>query len=175
VGHVAIQIALAHGAKVYATGSGDSLDVIRSLGAEVIDYTTTSTEDYVQATTAGAGFDVVLDTVGGATLDSSFLAVRRHTGRVVSVLGWGSHDLAPLSFRGASYTGVFTLLPLLTGEGRAHHGQILTQIALLVDEGLITPRVDQARYGLHDIAEAHDSVAVTANSGKVVVDVQPTG
>ena len=35
-----------------------------------------------------------------------------------------THALAPLSFRAASYSGVFTLLPMLTGEGRAHHGDI---------------------------------------------------
>ena len=37
-------------------------------------------------------------------------------------LGWGTHALAPLSFRAATYSGVFTLLPMLTGQGRAHHG-----------------------------------------------------
>jgi hypothetical protein len=52
------------------------------------------------------------------TLDASFQAVRRF-GHVVS---WGTHALGPLSFRAATYSGVFTLLPLLTGarwaEGR---------------------------------------------------------
>ena len=70
----------------------------------------------------GDGFDVILDTVGGATLDPAFESVRLHTGRAVSILGWGLHDLAPLSFRVASYCGVFTLPPLLTGHGREHHG-----------------------------------------------------
>jgi hypothetical protein len=57
----------------------------------------------------------------GVTLDASFQAVRRF-GHVVSCLGWGTHALGPLSFRAATYSGVFTLLPLLTGarwaEGR---------------------------------------------------------
>ena len=57
----------------------------------------------------------------------------------VSSLGWGSHSLAPLSFRGASYSGVFTLLPLLTGEGRAHHGRILAEAAALVHAGKLKP------------------------------------
>jgi len=35
-----------------------------------------------------------------------------------SCLGWGSHSLAPLSFRAATYSGVFTLLPMLIGKGR---------------------------------------------------------
>jgi len=68
--------------------------------------------------------DIVYDTVGGATLDASFASVKRYTGHVLSSLGGGAHSLAPLSFRGATYSGVFTLLPLITGENRAHHGEI---------------------------------------------------
>src|SRR6266436_3711767 len=67
-----------------------------------------SVEDYVTVHTGGRGFDIVYDTVGGATLDASFNAVCRF-GHVVSALGWGTHALAPLSFRAASYSGVFTL------------------------------------------------------------------
>ena len=37
----------------------------------------------------------------------SFAAVKRYTGHVVSSLGWSTHSLAPLSFRGATYSGVF--------------------------------------------------------------------
>ena len=40
---------------------------------------------------------------------------------IVSILGWGTHNLAPLSFRAATYSGVFTLLPMLTGRGRQLH------------------------------------------------------
>ena len=89
----------------------------------------------------GAGFDIVFDTVGGATLDASFDAGRRF-GHVVSALGWGSHALAPLSFRAATYSGVFTLLPLLTGEGRAHHGEILREAARLVEAGKLSVRLE---------------------------------
>ena len=86
------------------------------VGAVPLDYRSLTVEEYVSANTAGKGFDIIYDTVGRATLDASFAAVKRYTGHVVSCLGWGSHSLAPLSFRGASYSGVFTLLPLLTGE-----------------------------------------------------------
>ena len=124
VGHIAIQIARAFGAQVFATGSVKSLPLIERLGATPIDYGRESVEDYVRQYTDGRGFDIVFDTVGGATLDASFNAVGRF-GHVVSALGWGTHALAPLSFRAATYSGVFTLLPMLTSEGRAHHGEIL--------------------------------------------------
>ena len=175
VGHVAVQLALALGATVFATGSGASLETIRGLGAEPIDYRTTSTAEYVQTATGGEGFDVVFDTVGGATLDQSFAAVRPYTGRVVSILGWGEHSLAPLSFRGASYSGVFTLLPLLTGKHRAHHGRALAAAADLVDQGLITPIVDPTPYRLDAVDEAHRAVGSGSRRGKVVVDVLAEG
>ena len=92
--------------------------MIKNTGAEPIDYRATPVESYVATATGGQGFDVIFDTVGGAVLDDCFAAVRTYSGHVVSILGWGTHSLAPLSFRGATYSGVFTLLPLLTGDGR---------------------------------------------------------
>src|SRR5580692_7894983 len=171
VGHVAVQLAMVRGATVFATGTGDSLDAIRRLGAEPIDYRTAPVDEYVASATGGDGFDVIFDTVGGATLDDSFTAVRTYTGHVVSVLGWGKHSLAPLSFRGATYSGVFTLLPLLSGKGRAHHGEILAQAAALADAGRLTPMVDPAPYYLETVADAHRAVESGQSSGKVVVRV----
>jgi NADPH2:quinone reductase len=122
IGHIAIQIACAHGAKVFATVSPEKQSIVEDLGATPIDYRSIPVEQYVADSTGGQGFDIVYDNVGGATLDASFNAVKRYTGHVVSALGWGSHSLAPLSFRGATYSGVFTLLPLLTGQNQNHHG-----------------------------------------------------
>ena len=97
--------------------------------------------------------------------------MRTYTGHVVSILGWGTHSLAPLSLRGATYSGVFTLLPLLTGRGRAHHGEILGQAAALADAGLLTPIVDPAGYDLETVADAHRAVESGKRQGKVVVRV----
>ncbi|MBR0935415.1 zinc-dependent alcohol dehydrogenase family protein [Bradyrhizobium jicamae] len=170
VGHVAIQIARAFGAVVYATGSANSLPLIERLGATPIDYARETVEDYVARHTQGRGFDIVFDTVGGATLDASFNAVRRF-GHVVSALGWGTHALAPLSFRAASYSGVFTLLPLLTGEGRAHHGEILREATRLAEGGKVAPQLDPRRFTLATIADAHAAIRDRTAAGKVVVDL----
>ena len=171
IGHVAIQIARARGARVFATGSGDSLRTIEALGATPIDYTTTDHGTYVADHTSGKGFDIVFDTVGGRTLDASFAAARVYTGHVVSALGWGEHSLAPLSFRGATYSGVFTLLPMLTGEGREHHGEILEQIAALADVGKLTPLVDARHFTFETIADAYSAIETGTSRGKVIVDV----
>jgi NADPH:quinone reductase-like Zn-dependent oxidoreductase len=169
VGHVAVQIAHAYGAQVFATVSADKAEIARRFGATAIDYKALAAEEYVANCTGGAGFDVVYDTVGGKTLDDSFASVRRYTGHVLSCLGWGSHSLAPLSFRGATYSGVFTLLPLITGEERAHHGEILAAAARLTDEGKLTPLLAEESFDGSTIGKAH-ALVVGGSLGKVVVE-----
>jgi NADPH2:quinone reductase len=173
VGHVAVQIAVALGAEVFATGSAAQAGTVRGFGATPIDYATTSVEQYVDRYTNGAGFDVVYDTVGGAVLDASFKAARLYGGHVVSCLGWGTHALAPLSFRAATYSGVFTLIPLLSGQGRANHGHILREAAKLVEAGKLLPLMDARRFNLDTAAQAHQAVEAGKAQGKIVVDVLP--
>jgi NADPH:quinone reductase-like Zn-dependent oxidoreductase len=170
VGSVAVQIAVAYGAKVFATVSAEKKKIVEGFGATAIDYRASSVEEYVAASTGGEGFDVVYDTVGGATLDASFVAVKRYTGHVVSCLGWGTHALAPLSFRGASYSGVFTLMPLLTGKNRAHHGKILEAAARLVEDGKLKPLMSDKRFSAGEIGAAHAAVEAGV-VGKVVVEL----
>ncbi len=170
VGHVAVQIAKAFDARVFATARAADADYIRSLGATPIDYKTASVVGYVAQHTRGEGFDLIYDTVGGATLDASFAAIRRF-GHVVSCLGWGTHALAPLSFKAATYSGVFTLLPLLTGIGRERHGEILTQAARLIEQGKLVPRLDPRPFTLDSLDEAHAIVAEGRGQGKVVVSL----
>jgi NADPH:quinone reductase len=169
VGQIAVQLAKAYGAEVFATVSPDKQHVVEKLGALPIDYRALTPEQYVALHTAGEGFDVVYDTVGGATIDASFVSVKRYTGHVVSCLGWSTHSLAPLSFRGATYSGVFTLMPLLTGFGHAHHGKILRQASVLADANQLRPILNQQRFSANDIAAAHAMVE-TGALGKVVVE-----
>ncbi|UFW83974.1 zinc-dependent alcohol dehydrogenase family protein [Bradyrhizobium barranii] len=169
VGHVAIQIARAIGADVFATGSAAQRATIEGFGAVFIDRGT-AIEAYVAEHTGGRGFDIVYDTVGGKVLDASFEAMRRF-GHVVSALGWGTHALAPLSFRAASYSGVFTLLPLLSGEGRAHHGEIMAEATRLVEAGKLAPLVDARRFTLESVGDAYALIRDHAAKGKLVVDI----
>lgn len=170
VGHIAVQLAKSFGAEVFATVSADKQRTVEEFGATTIDYRTLSTEQYVDLHTKGQGFDVVYDTVGGATIDASFVAVKRYTGHVVSCLGWSTHSLAPLSFRGATYSGVFTLMPLLTGLGQAHHGEILREAAALADADKLRPLLNKQRFSSAEIDAAHALVESGA-LGKVVVDL----
>jgi NADPH:quinone reductase len=93
-----------------------------------------------------------------------------YTGHVVSCLVWSTHLLAPLSFRGATYSGVFTLMPLLPGLGQAHHGAILREAAALADGGKLRPLLNRQRFSSADIDAAH-ALAESEALRKVVVDL----
>jgi len=170
VGHIAIQLAKSYGADVFATVSPEKEHIVRRLGAVSIDYHSVSTAEYVALHTDGQGFDVVYDTVGGATIDATFEAIKPYSGHVVSCLGWSTHSLAPLSFRNATYSGVFTLTPLLTGVGQSRLGGILTEAAKLVDDGKLKPLLSERRFSLPDI-EAAFSLVKSGSIGKVVVEI----
>ena len=169
VGHIAVQLARSYGAELFATGSARDRAFVERLGATPIERET-QVEAYVAEHTGGAGFDVVYDTVGGAVLDASFKAVGRF-GHVVSALGWGTHLLAPLSFRAATYSGVFTLLPMLTGEGRAHHGEIMREATRLCTAGKIVPKVDPRQFTLETVGDAYRAIKTHDTNGKLVVDI----
>lgn len=170
VGYAAVQIAVAYGAKVFATVSDDKRAIVEAVGATAIDRYE-PVEKYIAEYTGGEGFDIVYDTLGGPVLDASFKAVKRYTGHAVSCLGWGSHALAPLSFRGATYSGVFTLLPLLTGVQRAHHGEILRKATELAEKHQLKPLLSEQSFSKDQIAEAYDVVA-KGSKGKVVLELQ---
>ena len=171
VGHVAVQVAHAAGAEVFATVSAEKIAIAERFGATAINYQNTPLEEYLAEHTNGEGFDIVYDTVGGATLDASFAAVRTYAGHALSCLGWGTHALAPLSLRGATYSGVFTLLPMLTGKGRAHHGEILREATKMANAGKLKPLLDSRRFTLETALDAHRAVESGKSLGKVVVEI----
>lgn len=84
VGSAAVQLGVAHGARVIATaGSPEKLAFCRSLGAEIaIDYRSGDLAAALMEATGGAGVDVVCDLVGGATTLATLPALARG-GRLV--------------------------------------------------------------------------------------------
>jgi NADPH2:quinone reductase len=85
-GQAAVKMAKHYGATVIATASPGKHEVVRALGADhVIDSRGTGTgiAAEVLRLTDGAGADLVLESVGGSTLDASLAATKRVTGRVV--------------------------------------------------------------------------------------------
>ena len=66
---------------------------------------------------------------------------------------------------------MFTLLPMLTGEGRAHHGDILREATRLIEAGKLAPRVDARHFTLSTVGEAYRAVETNDSVGKIVVDI----
>ncbi|HCF27059.1 MAG TPA: quinone oxidoreductase [Cyanobacteria bacterium UBA11049] len=172
VGHIGVQLAKWAGAKVFTTASSEQKMAIASdLGADVaIDYRQQSVENYVAQYTGGKGFDVVFDTIGKENLDKSFTAARMN-GTVVSISTRSTHDLSPLHAKGLSLHVVFMLIPLLHRTGRARYGNILFNIAKLVDRGTIRPLLDPKCFSFSEVAAAHQYAESGQAVGKIVLEL----
>jgi len=183
VSHVAIQIAKAKGATVYATCSSTSKEkMAKALGADyAINYRDMTVNQYVEHFTAGKGFDVVFDTVGGDNIQTSFQATALN-GTVVSVSTRSTQDLSFMHAKGLSLHVVFMLIPLLHEQptsqqssvtikngGRAHQGEILNHITALVNNADLRPLIDETQYRISEVAKAHSRLASGEATGKVVL------
>ena len=170
VGHVAVQLARSAGAEVFATDSGEPrLATLTKLGATAIDYKTQTAEDYVARYTEGAGFDAVFDTVGNKNIPTSLSAVKLN-GQVATTVALEPIDLTLAHLRGASLHVIYMLIPMIHGQGQARHGEILAEVARLVDAGQLMPIVDSV-FPLAAAADAHRKLESKTAIGKVVVEV----
>ncbi len=152
VGSFAIQIAKARGAKVLATASTANQDLLRQLGADVaIDYKKTRFEDVAK------DVDVVLDAVGGDTLQRSY-GVLKKGGIVVSIVA--RPDRAELSKRG------------IRGASLASHPDAgeLAEISRMIDAGKIKPVVTEV-LPLSDAIKATAQAETHHTRGKIVLRV----
>lgn len=166
VGHVAIQLAKAMGARVFTTVRQANAEFVRTAGADVIiDY---EKEDYVDAVlreTSGHGVDVVFDTIGGNTLSRSPDALAQ-LGRVVSIVDIAQpQNLIQAWGKNASFHFVFT---------RQNRGK-LDELSALVERGQLRPQVG-AVYPLADIALAHARLESPNHGvqGKIAIAVEPS-
>ncbi len=152
VGGLTVQLAAMLGALVTATVRSDAGDLVRGYGAaRVIDVRTEAFDDAV--------YDVVIDTVGGATLDRSFPVVRRG-GRLVTL------SAPPPAGRADEYGITATFFIVTPNRGQ------LMELAALVDGGRL--RVDIAEiFPLEKGREAFESGGRPGHRpGKTVIVVR---
>ena len=166
VGHVAIQLAKAIGAKVFTTVREANIEFARSQGADVIiDYEKDDYLEVILRETAGRGVDVVFDTIGGNTLARSPDALAQ-LGRVVSIVDIAQpQNLVNAWGKNASYHFVFT---------RQNRGK-LDELSALVERGQLRPHVGEV-YSLADIPLAHARLERRNNGlqGKIAIAVEPS-
>ena len=152
VGHLAIQIAKARGARVIATASTANQDFIKQMGADVaIDYTKTKFEDIAK------DVDVVLDAVGGDTLKRSYGVVKKG-GIIVSIVD--EPEQAALETHGIRGVSIRT-------DPKA---STLEELTRLIDAKKMTPVVSQV-LPLSEVVKAHEQIATRHTQGKIVLKV----
>jgi NADPH2:quinone reductase len=169
VGVAAIQLAKRAGARVLATASSDErLERLRPLGMDHgINYRTGNVVKSVMKLTDNKGVDLVVDPVGGQTLQSSILSLA-YRGRISMVGAAGREamtvDVSPLMAGNRSLTGVF--LGAEIGTDRAHN-----MIQRLVDEaarGEFKVVIDKT-FPLKDAAAAHAYIESRQAVGRVLL------
>jgi NADPH2:quinone reductase len=172
VGQAAIQIAIAHGARVIATGgSADKLSQLRALGA----YETVLADDNMQTRilelTGGRRADVVLDTVGGDLFDASISLLAPY-GRLL-VVGFTSGEFGTarsniLLIKAISVIGVNYGHFLVTEPSAASREIefILYQVAV----GRLRPSVEVLE-GLESVPESLRRLEARSVIGKLAIRV----
>lgn len=165
VGHLAVQVAKALGAHVTAVASARNLDLLLTLGADVvIDYRTT---DVTQGDTV---FDAILDNVE-ARPPAAMRRILAPAGTLIpNAGGKGGPWLGPLpGIAGARLRDLVTkqrLRPFLSLEKHVD----LLELARLAGEGSVRPVVGRT-FALADAAAALAHVATGHARGKTVVAV----
>jgi len=152
VGVFAVQLARWAGGQVIATSSARNRDFLRELGAnQIIDYSTTHFEEVIHDA------DIVLDTIGGNTLERSYQVVKPG-GALVSVA-------SPPSAEQAKVYGVrpvwFVVEP---------NREQLIQIGDLIDAGQIRPIIDTV-LPLSQARQAYEQGARGHTRGKIILRV----
>jgi NADPH:quinone reductase-like Zn-dependent oxidoreductase len=155
VGHVAIQIAKALGAHVIATASGSKREFVEGFGAdEVIDYTAV---DFAEAV---RDIDVVLDTIGGDTVERS-LGVLRPGGHLVTAVAEEDSELAAkFESAGMRFSGI-----AVDPDPVALRG-----LVELVEQGRLRVHV-QETFPFERVADAHRLLDGGHLQGKLVLTV----
>lgn len=167
VGHIAVQLAKVLGANVTSTYSPANGALAKTVGADnLVDYTTEKVANYVAKYTNGVGFDKIFDTVSGKNIQKSFEAAK-FNGHVSTILP--IEDPLQIALKSLSFHSVLMLIPLVHGINHESHGQILTEIAELVDAGKITPIIDESDYSIWEVSKAHDHLESGKAVGKITL------
>ena len=174
VGSIAIQLAKHLGATVATTASASNADFVRGLGADtVIDY---RTQDFEQLL---AGYDLVLDSLGGHNLEKS-LRILKPGGKAIGISG----PPDPAFAREVGLNPVLRLaIAALSSRIRRQakklgvnyeflfmraSGDQLREIATLVDEGVLRPVVGKV-FDFAQTPQALQSLSDGGIRGKAVI------
>jgi putative PIG3 family NAD(P)H quinone oxidoreductase len=172
IGTMAIQLAVAHKARVLCTvGSIHKMDYCTRLGADVaINYREADFESVVREATNRAGADVILDIIGAKYLEPNVRSLA-YDGRLVVIgLQGGSSanlDIGRLWSRGASVTGT-----RLRSRSVEEKGRILAEVVGHVWPLVAAKKVRPIVYEVlpfDQVRRAHQILEQSVHVGKVLL------
>lgn len=170
IGTMAIQVARALGARVWATaGSDQKCAAIARLGAEPINY---REQDFVTELQRAGGANLILDMVAGDYLARNLRALD-DDGRLVLIafLGGARAELnfAPIMTRRLTVTGS-TLRPQSDAAKARIAEELCAHLWPLIEAGAVMPLIDST-YPLAQAAEAHRHMEASGHIGKILLQV----
>lgn len=159
VGSIAIQLAKAMGAYVFATCSSKNLDFVREIGADrPIDYKNENYTEIIRQATRNRGVDLVLDTIGGETIQRS-LEIIRSFGRLVSIV-----DIATPQSLFEAWGKNLTIHFVLAPQYRAK----LDALTKLIERTQLRPVID-SKLSWDQVVQAHQLLEQGGTRGKIVL------
>ncbi|TRW96023.1 NAD(P)H-quinone oxidoreductase [Paracoccus sp. M683] len=170
IGVMAIQIALAIGARVWATaGSAEKCAQIEKLGATAINY---RDQDFVAVMEQEGGADLIIDMVGGSYIPRNIKTLA-DDGRLVQIafLEGPKADLnfAQIMMRRLTVTGA-TLRPQSDLAKARIADQLRAHVWPLVESGKVRVMID-SEFPFEQAAEAHKRMESSQHIGKIVMQV----
>lgn len=173
VGQVAIQIARAVGAEIFATASQGKWEHLRAQGVRhVFDSRTLDFSRQIMEATGGSGVDIVFNSLNGEFIERSFDAMAAN-GRFVEI---GKKDIWS-SERAAAYRPDVDYTFFEIGENDTSGGiggttiihELMQQILDDFESGKLAP-LPMTEYAVSDLQQAYRYLAAGKNVGKVVVN-----
>ena len=161
IGAAAVQIALLHGARVFATAGTTKVEKAKALGAEVVlDHYKQDVAKEVKNLTGGRGVDIVVDHVGAPTWAASTRSLAKGGKLVTCGATLGPEVSIDLRF-------LFIKQQSFLGSTMGNRGDML-RILQLVQAGKLRGTVDQV-FPFTEVAKAHEHLESGKQFGKVVL------
>ncbi|HWA23095.1 MAG TPA: NAD(P)H-quinone oxidoreductase [Caulobacterales bacterium] len=168
IGTTGIQMARAHGAKVFATAGDEAkCALVAQLGARAINY---RAEDFEAIVKAEGGADVILDMVGGPYVQKNINLANRG-GRIVNIAyvegAKAEVNFMPVMLKSLIITGS-TLRARAIAEKARLAREVEARVWSWIEAGKVKPVIDSV-FALEDVDAAHTRMAVSKHAGKILL------
>jgi len=166
VGTAAVQLARAHGLRVFGTaGSDEGLKLAREQGAhEVFDHRADDHFEQIIKATGGRGVDVIVELLANVNLGKD-LTILANGGRVVIIGSRGRVEIDPRDImqREADVRGM-----ILPNTPPAEMASIHAALVAGLESGTLHPVIGK-EFPLSEAAQAHRAVMESGAMGKIVL------